>query len=605
VETAHGASTRGPSRSLRVPATVALVLVVAVLAVFRDVSGFSFLNYDDDTYITKNHLVSGGLSPQSARWAFQSFAVANWHPLTWISHQLDVSLFGMDAGRHHLTSVALHAAGTALLFLALRALTGALWPAALVAALFGVHPLHVESVIWLSERKDLLCGLFWVLALAAHARYARRPGLARFLPVLAATALALLAKPMAVTLPFTLLLLDWWPLGRLGRPEDPQRWATLRRLLLEKLPLLVLVLLSCAATLHAQQAGGAVKTLEGFPFGLRVEVALLASAHYLRAAVLPLNLAVAYPYPAAPAALAVAGAAAFLCAASLLALRQAGRRPYLLCGWLWYLGTLGPVIGLVQVGVQPWADRYTYLPLVGIFVAAAWTAADAARRGVSGRAVLAATSAAALAALGVAAHAQASHWRDSVTLFERAVAVTTDNYVARYNLAAALLALNRNEEAVAQYREAVRLRPRLAEARNGLAFALAGAGKAGEAVEQYRLAKEFGTPAGVDPDARRREIERSVGQFAGSITNDVPAAEARMRLGLAAAAANRTEEAIGHFRDAVRLAPYSIEPRYDLALVLTRAGRHAEALTQYEELARLFPGRADLRELLRAARENR
>ncbi len=589
----------------RTAAGISVALAVAVAAAYREVTGFEFLNYDDDTYVTGNSVVRAGLSPAGAAWALRTFHAANWHPLTWLSHLLDASLFGLDAGAHHAMSAALHALATALLFLVLRALTGATWPPALAAGLFGLHPLHVESVAWVSERKDVLCGLFVVLALGAHLAHARRPGPGRLALVSVLGAFALLAKPMAVTLPLLLLLADWWPLGRAGLPGTPGRASRARALIVEKLPLFALAAATGIVTLLAQRAGGALKPLAGFPLALRVEVALLAVPRYVIAALAPVNLAAVYPYPAPPGPGLVLGAAAALGAATFLAFRQARRRPWLLCGWLWYLGMLFPVLGLVQAGVQPWADRYTYLPLVGLFVAAAWSGAELAGRSRLGGAAFAAASLAALTALGVGARAQAATWRDSRTLFERAVAVTGENYVARHNLAAALLKLNRTGEAVAQYREAVRLHPRDPEPREGLAFALAEAGRIGEAVEQYRLAKEFGLPPGADPAPRRREIERAAVQFAAPFAGDLRGANARLALGLAAADAGRLDEALAHFGEAIRLAPNALEPRHNLAVMLTRAGRHAEAAAQFEELTRLFPGRRDLAERLREARSRR
>jgi Flp pilus assembly protein TadD len=580
---------------------IAVALSLAIAAIYRDVGSFAFLNYDDDTYVTGNSTVRVGLSFQGVVWAFRAFHAANWHPLTWISHMLDVSLFGMNAGAHHAVNVGLHAMCTVLLFVVLRALTGATWPAALASGLFGVHPLHVESVAWVAERKDLLCGVFFMLTLGAHVAYVRRPAPLRLLPVGALTALALLSKPMAATLPFVLLLVDWWPLGRAGMPGERRLVARLWPLVREKLPLLGLVTLSGAITLLAQRSGGALKSIEGFPLGLRLEVAFLAATRYVASMLAPIDLAAIYPYPQSLNVWIVAGAAAFLCAATVFAVTQASRRPWLLCGWIWYLGMLVPVIGLVQAGAQPWADRYTYLPLVGLFVAGLWSGAELARRTRFGGVVLAATSVAVLVALGAAAHAQVSTWRDSRTLYERAIAVTRNNYLARYNLAVTLSHLGLGDAAVAQFREAIRLHPRDAEPRRGIAFELAQAGQIGEAVEQYRIFQELSVPAG-DPATRRREIEAAVDEFSTVFVGDLKAANARIALGLTAAAGNRIDEAIGQFLESVRLAPKALEPRYNLALLLSRAGRHAEAAAQYEELVRLFPKRPDLRDRLREAR---
>jgi hypothetical protein len=433
---------------------LALLLAAATAALLWPAGGFAFLNYDDNQYLTLNPRVTPGLTLDGAAWAFTSVGYAfNWHPLTWLSHMADVSLFGLDPRGHHLVNVLLHAANAALLFALLRALTGALWAPALVAALFAAHPLHVESVAWVSERKDLLSTLLGLATLAAYLRHLRRPGRWSLLPALAAFVLGLLAKPMLVGLPLLMLVLDFWPLGRLRGPRA--------RRLLEKLPFLALAAAAAGVTYVAQLRGGALKGLQEVGLPVRAANALVAYVWYAAKALWPAGLTIFYPYPD-PAgegfwwrALAAALGLGLVTAA---ALRLARRAPYVLAGWLWYVATLLPVVGLVQAGLQAVADRYTYLPLAGLFLAAAWGGAAAAPRRRRAAALAPVACALALAAFAGAARAQLGVWRDSVALFEHALAVTQDNFVAELNLSAALREQGRVAEADRHFQNWARIR---------------------------------------------------------------------------------------------------------------------------------------------------
>lgn len=464
------------------PAAVlaALLLTALTLAVYWQVGGHAFIRLDDNLYVTENPRVQAGLTPDGAAWAFTTFYGGNWHPLAWLSHMADVELFGMDAGWHHRVNLAFHLANSLLLFLVLRAMTAASWPAAFAAALFAAHPLHVESVAWVAERKDLLCTLFFLLAVRAYAAYAARDGVRPYAAVVIFFALALLSKPMAVTLPFALLLLDYWPLGR----KTP--WP---RLLLEKAPLLAMSLAACAVTLRAQAQGGSLGSLAAVPFGARVANALVSYAGYLRKTAWPGSLAFFYPHPAwvhrGFPAWKVAGSALLLAGISVLAIRWAARRPYVAVGWFWYLGTLVPVIGLVQAGLQGMADRYAYIPLAGVFIAIAWGVPEAARAWRLPPRALALLAGAALAALAAAAHVQASYWKGDVPLYAHAVAVTPDNWLARFKLGAVFEQQGRVGEAESQYREALRIKPDFFEAQNNLANVLAQRGRADEAIARY------------------------------------------------------------------------------------------------------------------------
>ncbi len=448
----------------RAEIATSLALFLAVVAVFAPLGGYGFLEYDDPVYLTDNSAVTGGLTPTSVRWALTAFHAANWHPVTWLSHQLDVTLFGMNAGAHHLVSVIIHALVSALILVLIARLTGRRGVALTAATLFALHPLRVESVAWLSERKDLLAGLFCVLTLMAWLRHLRRPSPMRYLAALGLFALGLMSKPMLVTLPFLLLLADWWPLGRLRNPGAHRPGP----LLLEKLPFLLLSLAASLVTLRAQGATSGGVRWE-IPVVDRLANAIVAAAAYPLKAAWPSRLAIIYPFrqPIPPTELT--GALLGLALVSGLCLWQRRRRPWLIFGWLWYLGMLTPVSGLVPVGWQAMADRYTYLPLIGVLLAVSWggprcrfTAGIPAPRL---RAVL--TLAAALL-LALATRRQLVYWTDGVRLFGRAIEVTDGNWLARFNLGTYLLDRGRYVEAEEQLLEGLRLKADDAEGQNNL-----------------------------------------------------------------------------------------------------------------------------------------
>jgi hypothetical protein len=392
--------------SRRVVASVAGLLAILTFIAYAPVLDAGFTNYDDDVYVTANYHVQHGLDGTSLRWAFTTTRAANWHPLTWISHTLDWSAFGDRPRGHHATSLLLHVANVAILFLLLGAMTRAWWPSALAAALFAVHPLHVESVAWIAERKDVLATFFGLLAIAGYARYAKAPSMSRMTVVVLLCAIGLLAKPMLVTLPFVLLLLDTWPL---------ERRTSWRLRIIEKLPLFALASASAFVTVWAQRQGGAVASLDRFPIELRLGNAAWSVVAYIEKTIWPRGLAVFYPHPGATvipwgAALGLL----VICGVTGLAWWQRRRRPYVLVGWLWFLGTLVPVMGLVQVGKQGMADRYMDLPSIGLFVVVAWASAEFGKRAVV-------PAVAAVIALAVVTHAQATVWHDSITLFTHAI----------------------------------------------------------------------------------------------------------------------------------------------------------------------------------------
>jgi tetratricopeptide (TPR) repeat protein len=508
------------------------------------------------------------------RWAFATVHEAYWIPLTWLSFMLDCSLFGMHAGAHLLENVALHALDAVLLFALLSTLTGATWRSAWVAALFALHPAHVESVAWVSQRKDVLSALFWMLTTLAYVRYARRPSVARYLPVALGFAVGLLAKPMLVTLPVTLLLLDFWPLGRRDRG--------VAALVLEKLPLFALSAAASAVTLFTQGSAGAVPALASIDLGARVANALTNYALYLGKIVWPWPLAVFYPL-APPDPAFAATAAALLVAVTAVALGTARRAPYLLVGWSWFLVTLLPVIGLVQVGGQQIADRYTYLPSIGIFIMIAWGAVDTLASRGGARAWLTATGGATVAAAAVLSWHQVSYWRDSITLFTRAIAVTERNFLAHNNLGEALVAAGRADEAAAHYVEAARIHPGYAPARNNVGLVLARQGRYVEAEREFRDALARSPRSALIESnlattrARLGDYEDAVAHYRRSLALDPTNPVTHGSLADSLVVLGRLDEAIRHREDAVRL---SIDPRAAraaLARTLRRAGRTADA----------------------------
>ena len=480
-----------------------LLVVAAVLGVHGRAIGGGFVDYDDDVYVTENAVVREGLTLHGVRWALGAFHAANWHPLTWLSHMLDVELWGLEPAGHHATSIVLHAASAVLLLLFLRRTTGRPGTALVAALLFAVHPMRVESVAWVAERKDVLSGLAWMAILLLWARYAERPSVGRYLAVVLAFVLGLLAKPMLVTLPFVLLLVDVWPLGRWGRvprsgvgadvPRVPPR--PLGVLLAEKVPLLALAAASAWVTVRAQASAQAITMLERLPLETRVANALEAYALYAAKAFWPSGLAAFYPHAATVPALPdpALGAAELSIAAVLLALLLVAawrlrREPWLLVGLGWFLGTLVPVIGVLQVGHQARADRYGYLPLVGLSLAVLWAVSELVATRPRVRRAAGVAAAAALAALAVVAWRQVGTWRSTESLWRRALAVTEHNFLARYNLGTFYLGEERLAEAEVEYRAALADRPDHHEAHYGLGLALARRGRGDEALHHFREA---------------------------------------------------------------------------------------------------------------------
>jgi Flp pilus assembly protein TadD len=568
----------------------ALALLALTWAVYGQVRRFDFVNWDDHEYVSQNGLVRAGLSGEGFIGAFTTNVAGNWHPVTVLSHQIDIELYGTDPGGHHVTSVWIHAANGLLLFFLLWRMTGAFGASWFVAAVFLVHPLHVESAAWISERKDVLSTLFALLTIAAYLRYVRTPSGTRYGVVAGAYALALMSKPMVVTLPVLLLLLDWWPLGRAGGGR--RAWW---RLIAEKTPLLGLAVATGVVTLFTQSRVGAVAGLEAVTTAERVAGALESTLWYLWKTAWPTDLAAFYPRHPAPI-LAIWAAALTLAALTVFAIRERGRRPYLLAGWAWFLIGIAPVIGIVQVGEQARADRYTYLPLVGLAVAVAWAVRELPGRTLAARRGVAVAAAAAVLVLAAGARAQAACWSDSVTLWRRAVAVTSGNARAYENLGTALRERGAYEEALHAYAEAVRLAPRYAVVHNSMGLVWTKQGRTDEAIARYEdavaLAPNFVQARTnlANALAAAGRFEAALAQFAEVVRLDPASAAARVGLGATLLQMGRGHEAESPFTEAIRLDPALAEAHNGLGGALALQGRHAEAEACYREALRLKPG---------------
>jgi len=481
-----------------------LLLVVVTLALYNPVSRNGFVNFDDDRYVTDNPQVRAGLHWTTISWAVTSLDQANWHPLTWLSHAFDCQLFQLNPVGHHYSSLLLHATNALLLFLILQWFTGYTARSLMVAALFAVHPLNVESVAWVAERKNVLCMFFFLLALAAYGWYVRKPGIVRYIAVAFLFVCGLMSKPMVITLPLVLLLLDYWPLGRMrfssnGGSNDNDAKASfaasaqpLSRLCLEKIPLLALSAGSAAITMMAQRAGGAVLTSAAQAPVLRLGNAIVCYALYIKKAIWPSHLAALYPYPHALPAWEVAAAALFLLVVTCAVLIYREHR-YLVVGWFWYLGTMVPMIGLVQVGNQAMADRYAYLPLIGLFVMIVWAAAEWAGTRHASTRLLAAAGLTILLALSVVTHIQLSYWHDDLTLWAHALAVTQNNFVAENNFASALIRQGRNDEAIVHFRAASALEPQDATSQLNLGIYAQENGDLRQAAARYAYVLQLAT----------------------------------------------------------------------------------------------------------------
>ncbi len=542
---------------------ISALLAAVTLTVFWQVTQCDFVDFDDPRYVTENTQVQKGITLEGIRWAFTTFYFANWHPLTWISHLSDVQLFGLRPRGHHLTNLLLHIANTVLLFVVLFRMTKARWESVVVAALFALHPLHVESVAWVSERKDVLSTFFWLLTMGAYCRYVERPGPRRYLLVVLFFAMGLMSKPMLVTLPFVLLLLDYWPLQRF------QQSAQIRPLLWEKLPLFGLTLLSSIVTMIAQKKGGALVSVETFPITVRISNAFVSYLVYIGKTIWPSDLAVSYPYrPSLPAWLVI-GSVFLMTAVTVTLIRRARRAPYLAVGWLWFAGTLVPVIGIVQVGTQARADRYTYVPLIGLFIMAAWGISELSRNWRYRREAVVASSAAVVVCLSLVTRTQVGYWQNSFVLFDHALKVTENNYTIYYNKATAYLLGGNYLEAIGDYDKAIAINPNYARAYNNRGVAHA----------------ELGND------------QRAIGDFSRAIEILPRFAEAYFNRGASYSQMDDLRQAEEDFSKAIEIKPQYAAAYYNRAYVYSKLGNKRKMIEDLETAARL--GHQDAQDTLK------
>jgi len=467
------------------------LLVLVTLSVYWQVGSHDFITLDDPSYVVNNPHVATGLNWENIFWAFTSVHAANWHPLTWLSHMLDVQMFGMNPGAHHLVNVFIHIATTLLLFSLLTRLTGAVWRSAFVAALFALHPLHVESVAWVAERKDVLSAFFWMLTLICYAEYVRQQKFGFYLLAIFVFVLGIMSKPMLVTLPVIMLLFDVWPLNRYGlqgnsqQEQRPPDFVLLKSMLKEKIPFFVITVASSVVTIYAQGKGGAIKDTSLVPLWSRLENASTAYLKYILKMLWPTDLAFYYPFPASIPAWQFIGSLIFLISASVLTVFAVRNRPYLLTGWYWFFLTLVPVIGIIQVGGQGMADRYTYIPLVGLFVIVAWGVPELVSKLPFRQAFLALLATVIVVLSSFLTWQQLGHWRDSVSLYRHTVKVTSGSVRIFYNLGFSLAEQGLYDEAIVEYRKALQLYPDYTEARTGLGVALMRKGYLGPAIQEF------------------------------------------------------------------------------------------------------------------------
>ncbi len=592
-------------------ALICVGLALATFVAFEQVRHNQFVNYDDGTYITENRRVKAGITFESVKLAFTTVHPSgNWHPLTSLSHMLDCHFFGLNPSMHHLTSLLFHIANTLLLFLIFKRMTGALWQSAFVAAAFALHPLHVESVAWVAERKDVLSGFFWMVTMLAYVRYTERPCFGRYLFVLLSFCLGLMAKPMLVTLPFVLLLLDYWPLNRLQRPRQNEKDAlpqaesvanfdfcsSVWRLIAEKIPLFALAVVSSVVTFIVQNKAKSVWGTEILSLSLRIANALVSYIKYIGKMIFPTRLAVLYPYsrhgfPAWQLIVCIL----ILAVVSAFVIYMARRKGYLLVGWLWFIGTLVPVIGLVQVGAQSMADRYTYLPSIGIFIMVAWGAVELGAKWRYGKIGLATLAGVSLAVLLICTRTQVRHWQSSLTLCKHALEVTEDNFVMHINLGLALYSQGFVDEANSHYRQALQIKPGSPKAHNNLAVLLIEQGAMEEATKHCRQALRF-RPDFADAHsnlgsalAKAGKLDEAIEHFHQALKIEPDHIGTHNNLGSALAIKGKLDEAVGYYRRALRLNPNNELTLTNLGKALRLQNKLDEAITCYKESLRLKP----------------
>lgn len=581
-----------------------LALIVACLLAFGGAAGNGFVNFDDGPYVYGNAHVQAGITVENVLWAFKTIDVTNWHPLTWLSHMLDCELYGLNPAGHHLTSLFFHILNSLLLCLVLKTATGRFWESFIVSTLFALHPLRVESVVWISERKDVLSMFFGMLTMLAYIQYVRTPAFLPYFLALLFFALGLMAKPMLVSLPFVLLLFDYWPLNRFALfPDMFQQQggkSSFGRLLLEKTPFLFLSAASCVVTFLAQYKGGAVSSFEAIPLKTRVLNAFVACCKYLGKIFWPQNLAVFYPHPGShlPTWEGVA-AALFLLAVSILAIYLITKYPFFFTGWFWFLGMLVPVLGIIQVGGQSMADRYTYLPSIGILIAVVWSLSKFRARLPNHQIYFVPAFIVVAISLGTTTSIQTRHWKNTETLFAHAISVTTNNYLAHNLLGDVMAASNRLDAARVQYEKALAIWPQYPEAHNNLGMVLAKCGQIQEAMDHYVEALKLKPSLAMAHVnlaalfAEQGNLEKAEFHYREALRLDPDSSITQNGLGVIMAQLNRMDEAVSHLSRAIELCPKCAEPKNNLGRVLTILRDYEGAAKHLEQAIKLAPTYAE------------
>jgi Flp pilus assembly protein TadD len=589
--------------------SIYFTLAVSTLLVFWQVRNLGLVGYDDNDYVYKNPHVLNGITADGVVWAFTAGYASNWHPLTWLSLMLDCQLFGPSPGWMHLMNLIFHLANTLLLFAILKKMTGSLWPSAFVAALFALHPMHVESVAWIAERKDVLSTFFLLLTLAAYAGYVSRPSILRYIAALVMFALGLMAKPMLVTLPFLLLLLDYWPLNRLmpqtitaaGRrgksapaSDNPP---TLYRIIIEKIPFFILASISSVITFLVQRSGGAVSNIDVVSMNDRIANAFLSYAEYMGKMFWPQNLAVFYPLnPAGSIPFwQIAACALLLLVISVLVVRFGRNQRYLFLGWFWFVGTLIPVIGIVQVGSQAYADRYTYISYIGLFIMLAWLAPQLLSKLPQRKIVLGLSMVLVLTALGICAHRQVGYWKNGITLFSHAIKATRNNYVAYNNLGLAYNDIGRAAEAMEDFKQAIKIKPYYAEAHTNLGTVYTKLGRWQDAMDAHKEAIKIKPGLAVAHNnlgvvyTKLGRWQEAVDALKQTIKIKPDLIIAYNNLGVAYDCLGRTADAIDAFKQAIKFKPDNAEAYYNLGRVFNDQDRWPEAIDAYKQAIKIMP----------------
>lgn len=562
---------------------VYLLLLVLVLFVYAQTRTHDFINYDDETYITSNPRVTKGLNAQNMLWALTASWASNWHPVTWISHMMDIEIHGMNPGAHHFTSMLFHTLNAFLVFFLFRKMTGELWKSCFLAVVFAIHPLHVESVAWVAERKDVLSTFFGLITLWGYVRYVKNPGICRYGLILIFYSLSLMAKPMLVTLPFVFLLLDYWPLRRFDQdiPSEEKSWkrnyglqSKAMQFSIEKIPLVVIALGSCFITILVQQRGGAVGAATMFPFWDRVANSLITYITYVKKFVWPFDLAVIYPYPLSFPADKIILAGVLLAAVLILGFMGGKRFPYVIVGWLWYVGTLVPVIGLVQIGSQSMADRYTYFPLIGILIVITWVVPDLTAFRVHRRKLIFFAMIFCVC-MTLSAHVQTGYWKDSTRLFQHALDVTSGNWIANNNLGCALSQQGHAEQAIPYFQEALRINPEYDDARYNLGLAFVAGNRFNDAISQ------FSRILVTRPDDK----------------------DVHDRLGRIYGLQKRFDKAIDHFTRAIALDPYDAGVYNNIGIVYANQKDFRKAVIFFQKAIDINPDMSKAKKNLKKAGE--